>query len=88
MLAFSPFIYPIFFVDPLSYLYLQLAAALGLAVAIMCSWHVLQIAWGETSVEGHDNTYYRSLGKGFENPYDLGWRKNLKEGFLNVGEGG
>lgn len=72
----------------------QLALALGIAVAIMASWHILQLAWAETSVEGHDNEYYRlkaiERGQGtFENGYDLGWKWNLKVGFLNLGpEGG
>jgi palmitoyltransferase len=55
----------------------------------MASWHILQVAWGETSVEGHDNDYYRSLAKqrggpDFENGYDLGWERNLQQ-FFNLG---
>lgn len=56
----------------------------------MCSYHILQISWGETSVEGHDNAYYRARAKqrgkegGFVNRWDLGKRRNL-EVFFNVG---
>jgi palmitoyltransferase len=57
----------------------------------MCSWQVLQICWGETSVEGHDNAYYTTRakqdGREWQNRWDLGWRRNL-ELFFNVGAEG
>lgn len=68
-----------------------LALALGLAVAVMCSWHLLQIVRGETTVEGHDNVYYekraRERGGRWENKYDLGWKMNLVR-FFNLGKEG
>lgn len=70
-----------------------LALALGIAVSVMLSWHVLQASWGETSVEGHDNAYYAKRAKErgevgrFESKWDLGRWRNL-EVFMNVGEDG
>ncbi|KAF8632744.1 hypothetical protein AX15_001713 [Amanita polypyramis BW_CC] len=65
-----------------------LSVVLGIAVAIMLSFHIWAIAKGETSVESHDFPIYRkhaeSRGATFVNCYDLGKRQNL-ELFFNVG---
>jgi hypothetical protein len=54
------------------------------------SSQVWQAGIGESAVESHDNDWYRktakSRGRVFRNPYDLGWRENLRY-FFNVGPG-
>ncbi|KAM0788532.1 hypothetical protein ACM66B_001660 [Microbotryomycetes sp. NB124-2] len=64
-----------------------LALILGLAVAIMAIYQIWLIACGETTVEAHDNEWYRKTAEirrtEFKNPYDLGRRANL-EYFFNV----
>ncbi|KAL7006729.1 hypothetical protein EMMF5_003615 [Cystobasidiomycetes sp. EMM_F5] len=56
----------------------------------MALWQLWLIARGESTVESHDNDYYRKLAKHrskiFRNPYDLGWMENIRY-FFNVGEG-
>lgn len=36
---------------------------MGIAVAILVSWHLWSVAVGETSVEGHDHDVYRRMAK-------------------------
>ncbi|KAF8217400.1 zf-DHHC-domain-containing protein [Mycena galopus ATCC 62051] len=68
-----------------------LSVVMCLAVGIMCSFHLWNIAHGETTVEGQDHEVYRKMAKArnetFVNSYDLGKRRNL-ELFFNVGENG
>ncbi|WVQ75214.1 hypothetical protein IAR50_004826 [Cryptococcus sp. DSM 104548] len=68
-----------------------LAAAIGFAVAVLCSWHLYMVSKGETSIESHDNDYLANKAKKegliYLNPYDLGRRRNL-ELFFNIGPGG
>lgn len=40
-----------------------LSAVIGLALLIMCAWHIWSAAKGETSVEGHDFEAYRGVAK-------------------------
>jgi len=65
-----------------------LAVALGLAIVIMALWQLWSIGRGETSVEANDNDFYRSLAKArghvYINPFDLGWRNNLRF-FFGIG---
>ncbi|KAK4050921.1 hypothetical protein OIO90_004897 [Microbotryomycetes sp. JL221] len=64
-----------------------LAVILGFAVAIMAVYQLWLIACGETTVEAHDNEWYRKTaeirGTRFLNPYDLGKLKNVQY-FFNL----
>lgn len=65
-----------------------LCAIMGFALAVMASWQLLIIGWGETSVENSDNTHYREVSKrkglSFSNVYDLGFMHNLAL-YFNLG---
>ncbi|KAL7423685.1 hypothetical protein Q5752_001267 [Cryptotrichosporon argae] len=68
-----------------------LCLAIGIAVFTLCTWHLVMVSNGETSIESHDNVYLENKAKAegmiYLNPYDLGRRRNL-ELFFNVGPGG
>ncbi|KAF8869537.1 DHHC palmitoyltransferase-domain-containing protein [Mucidula mucida] len=79
-------------VPPLAYMLLYiLSAVIGLAVGIMCSYHLWMIMQGETSVESQDHEHYRRVaserGETFVNSYDLGKLQNLRL-FFNIGPTG
>ncbi|GAA6058780.1 hypothetical protein JCM10212_001896 [Sporobolomyces blumeae] len=65
-----------------------LASVMGLAVFVMACAQTKLVVQNETSVEASDNEWYKKIAKSrnneFLNPYDLGWRENLKD-FFNVG---
>ncbi|TNY22744.1 DHHC palmitoyltransferase-domain-containing protein [Rhodotorula diobovata] len=65
-----------------------LALVMGLAVLVMCLSQLHLVARNQTNVESNDNEWYRkvalSRGRTFLNPYDRGWKVNLRE-FFNVG---
>ncbi|BGP14596.1 hypothetical protein JCM10213_001944 [Rhodosporidiobolus nylandii] len=67
-----------------------LAVIMGFAVFIMACSQLNLVMRNATSVETLDHEWYKKLaesrGRTFLNPYDLGWRENLKELF-NFGEG-
>ncbi|GAA5975603.1 hypothetical protein JCM5350_002665 [Sporobolomyces pararoseus] len=67
-----------------------LSAVLGFAVFIMACAQLKLVAANETSVESSDNEWYRKVAKSqnkeFKNPYNLGWKDNLRD-FFNVGKG-
>ncbi|GHJ90120.1 hypothetical protein NliqN6_6522 [Naganishia liquefaciens] len=67
-----------------------LGAAIGIAVPVLLSWHLILVARGETSIEAHDNDYFankaKQQGLRYVNPYDCGWQTNLQLCF-NVGPG-
>ena len=63
------------------YLFL-LCSAVALALALLNSWHFMLLIKGETSIEVHVNKSERKksakCGMGYNNPYNYGWRKNIK----------
>ncbi|GAA5832711.1 hypothetical protein JCM3766R1_004307 [Sporobolomyces carnicolor] len=67
-----------------------LSGVMGLAVFVMACAQLKLVLENETSVESSDNNWYRKIAKSrnriFKNPYDLGWRENLKD-FFNIGQG-
>ncbi|GAA5915815.1 DHHC family palmitoyltransferase [Sporobolomyces salmoneus] len=67
-----------------------LSGVMGLAVFVMACAQLKLIVQNETSVESSDNDWYRKIAKSrnktFKNPYDLGWKENLKD-FFNIGKG-
>ncbi|CAD6909088.1 unnamed protein product [Tilletia laevis] len=69
---------------------LLVCALMGFAVATMLLWHMFMVGKGETTVESHDNGYYRKLarrrGQRFMNVYDVGFMRNLLL-FFSLGPG-
>ncbi|GAA5855530.1 hypothetical protein JCM8547_007874 [Rhodosporidiobolus lusitaniae] len=67
-----------------------LSAIMGFAVFVMALSQLNLVVKNRTSVESLDFDWYSKLAasrnREFRNPYDLGWKENLKE-FFNVGEG-
>ncbi|KAK0519270.1 hypothetical protein OC835_007581 [Tilletia horrida] len=69
---------------------LLVCALMGFAVFIMFVWQLIMVGRGETTVESHDNGYYRKLakrrGQRFINVYDVGFFRNLAL-FFSLGPG-
>ncbi|KAE8225254.1 hypothetical protein CF326_g7898 [Tilletia indica] len=69
---------------------LLVCSLMGFAVAIMLVWQLIMVGKGETTVESHDNGYYRKLarrrGQRFLNVYDVGFMRNLLL-FFSLGPG-
>ncbi|GAA5925412.1 hypothetical protein JCM3775_001404 [Rhodotorula graminis] len=65
-----------------------LALVMGVAVLVMCLSQLHLVARNQTNVESNDNEWYRKValarGRTFLNPYDRGWRLNLRE-FFHLG---
>lgn len=63
------------------YLFL-LCGAVAVALGLLNIWHFILIFKGETSIEVHiNNSEHRKAAKhgmGYNNPYDYGWKENLK----------
>jgi palmitoyltransferase len=55
---------------------LPLALALGIGGLFL--WHVYLVASAQTTIEFMDNARKRFSGTGWRNPYNLGWRNNLR----------
>ena len=79
------------FSRPAAYAYPVAGLTPGVAVPVLCAWHVYMVARGETSIESHDNAYFETKAKAeglkYINPYDLGYKRNLQE-FFNLGPKG
>jgi len=61
----------------------MLCLAVGIAVAMLCFFHIYLTLTGQTTIEFHGN-YTNSrrakrLGKKWKNPYDLGKRRNFQQ---------
>ncbi|KAL9938603.1 hypothetical protein V8E36_002322 [Tilletia maclaganii] len=69
---------------------LLVCALMGFAVFIMMVWQLVMVGRGETTVESHDNGYYRKLakrrGQQFVNVYDVGFFRNIQL-FFSLGPG-
>lgn len=56
-----------------------------ISVSILFGWHIYLVLTNQTTIEFYINAADRLEARGngtvFKNPYDLGWRKNLRRVF-------
>ena len=56
-----------------------------ISVSILLGWHIYLILTNQTTIEFYinaaDRLEARGTGAVFKNPYDLGWRKNIRRVF-------
>jgi len=66
--------------------------SLMLALGLMFAWQCYLVLTNQTTIEWHDNRYFRALARArgmppYRNPFDLGSRRNLRD-FLAVSDSG
>mmetsp|Transcript_16849 Transcript_16849/g.25340 ORF Transcript_16849/g.25340 Transcript_16849/m.25340 type:complete len:331 (-) Transcript_16849:55-1047(-) len=74
-------------VDEAVILTFTVALSAALAVGILLGWHIYLILTNQTTIEFYINYENRSAARSsgilYKNPFDLGWRKNIKRVFGN-----